>query len=64
MTFRPYPKPIHTTPQQLDADIRNGTFARKTRAHAEAITAWWGQDRPPLGRLCPSFPHTQPLEAA
>jgi len=38
--MRPYPRPIHTSPQQLDADIRNGTFARKTRAHAEAIDAW------------------------
>jgi len=44
-----YPRPVYTNPAQIDADIRNGTFARKTRAHAEAVEAWYAQVRPPLG---------------
>lgn len=48
-TWQRYPRPVYTDPAQIDADIRNGTFARKTRAHAEAVDAWWDQERPPLG---------------
>ena len=64
MTIRPYPRPIHRNPTDLDADIRNGTHARKTRAHAQAVTAWWNQPRPPLGRHHPTFPQLkQPVAA-
>ena len=48
-TWRRYPRPVYTDPAQIDADIRNGTFARKTRAHAEAVEEWYSQVRPPLG---------------
>lgn len=47
--WKRYPRPVYTDPAQIDADIRNGTFARKTRAHAEAVEAWYAQVRPPLG---------------
>jgi hypothetical protein len=47
--WKRYPRPVYTDPGQIDADIRNGTFARKTRAHAEAVEAWYAQVRPPLG---------------
>lgn len=47
--WKRYPRPVYTDPTQIDADIRNGTFARKTRAHAEAVEAWYAQVRPPLG---------------
>lgn len=61
----PYPRPVHRDPHQIDADIRNGVWARKARAHADAVTAWWNQNRPPIGRLSPAFPRTrQHMEAA
>ena len=41
--WKRYPRPVYTDPAQIDADIRNGTFARKTRAHAEAVEAWYAQ---------------------
>ena len=47
--WKRYPRPVYTHPAQIDADIRNGTFARKTRAHAEVVEAWYAQVRPPLG---------------
>lgn len=58
MTWQRYPRPLYTRPGELDADIRAGTMARKTRAHAEAVAAWWDQPRPPLGRHSPAFPRT------
>lgn len=63
-TWLRYPRPVYTDPTQIDADIRNGTFARKTRAHAEAVEAWYAQVRPPLGRDHPAFPRLeQPVPA-
>lgn len=40
---------MYSDPAQIDADILNGTFARKTRAHAQAVEDWYAQVRPPLG---------------
>lgn len=64
MTWRRYPRPIHTHPGDIDADIRNGTYARKSRAHAEAVAAWWEQPRPPIGRAHPRFPRRRELADA
>ncbi len=63
MTWTPYPRRTWD-PAQIDADIRNGTHARRTRAHHQAVTDWWEQTRPPLGRHHPAFPTTRQAAAA
>ena len=64
--WHPYPRRLWHDPVDLDADIRNGMWARRQRAYAMSVEAFWEQQRPVLGRHNPAFAHhmTAPGKAA